>query len=149
MKSLVEVIQDPAQRQQVVQATTQLIDQEVSKAGGITGMAIKGGYKVVKKLKDGRMIPAVLDGLLDEFVAGIEPMHAAYRESGESAGFGAYLTARPTEACNALLSITDARAQRTDNAVLRKTYQKLRPHGEKYVQAALPGVGAMIDRFCA
>jgi hypothetical protein len=149
MKSLVEVVLEPGKRREVVQATEGLIDAEVAKAGGITGMAIKGGYKVVKKLKDGRMIPAVVDGMLDEFIGAIEPLHAEYRASGSTTGFGAFLSGRGTAASNALLSITDGRAQRTDNPVLRKTYEKLRPYGEKYVVAALPGVGAMIDRFCA
>jgi hypothetical protein len=149
MKSLLEVVTEPAKRREVVEATERLIDAEVSNAGGITGMAIKGGYKVVKKLKDGRMIPAVIDGMLDEFIGAIEPLHAEYRGSGSTSGFGAFLSARGAAASNALLGITDRRAQRTDNAVLRKTYEKLRPYGEKYVVAALPGVGAMIDRFCA
>lgn len=149
MRSMVEVISDAAQRRDVVAATEQLIDREVSSKGGISGMAIKAGYKAVKKLKGGRMIPAVIDGMLEEFVGAIEPMHARYRESGDGGGFGRFLQSNTTEAANGLLGITDARAQRTEHALLRKTYQKLRPMGEKNVAAALPGVGQMIDRFCA
>lgn len=149
MRSMLEIISEADQRRDVVAATEQLIDREVSSKGGLSGMAIKTGYKAVKKLKGGRMIPAVVDGMLEEFVGAIEPLHARYRESGDTSGFGRFLQTNSGEAANALLGITDGRAQRTDNTILRKTYQKLRPMGEKNVVTALPGVGQMIDRFCA
>ncbi|MFT4703392.1 MAG: hypothetical protein ACI81R_001083 [Bradymonadia bacterium] len=148
MQSMQEVVTDPARRADVVRATESLIDTEVASQGGLTGMAIKGGYKVVKKLQGGRMIPAVVDGLLDEFVGAIEPLHAQHREN-PTGSFGSYLQSHSGAAANALLGITDARAQRTSNNVLKKTYGKLRPFGEKNVKSALPGVGNLIDRFCA
>ena len=125
-----------------------MIDDEVGKKSGLTGMAIKGGYKVVKKLDGGQMIPRTVDGLLDEFCGAIEPLHAEYRDADASGSFASFLQGRSNDAVNALLSITDGRAQRTRHKVLKKTYQKLRPMAEKNVVEALPGVGRVIDRHC-
>ena len=149
MQSMPEVIADPTQRARVVQSVTDLIGGEVANKGGLTGMAIKGGYKVVNSLQGGRMIPNVVDGLLDEFCGAIEPLHAQYRESGQTNGFDRFLQANSNAAVNALLSITDGRAERTSNGTLRKTYGKLRPMAEKNVAEALPGLGKLIDKHCA
>jgi hypothetical protein len=140
MHSMLEVIADSSRRPAVVRDVVQLIDSEVSRKGGLSGMAIKGAYKLVKKLKGGRMIP-------DEFSDAIEPLHAEYRgDSG--AGFGRFLSARGQDGVNALLSITDGRAQRTTNSTLKRAYNKLRPMAEKNVEDALPGIGRMIDKHC-
>lgn len=149
MKSLVEVVKDPQQRPRVISDCVALIDGEVAATSGISGFAIKAGYKVVKGLRSGRMIPDVVDGLLNEFADAIEPLHAEYRGGGAKAGgFGAFLRANDRRAVQALLSVTDARARRTDNTVLKKTYDGLRKYAEDSVAHALLGVGAMVDRHC-
>jgi len=149
MQSLQDVIADPARRPQVVSAIVGLVDSEVSSRKGLTGAAIKTGYKVVKKLKGGRLIPDVVDGLLEEFVGAIEPLHAEYRAGDRHDGFDRFLTSNPSRAVNGLLAVTDSRAESTPNGVIRKTYQKLRPMAEKQVETSLPGVGRVVDRFCA
>lgn len=149
MESLVDVIADSARRPRVVADIVRLVDDEVSRKGGISGVALKGGYKVVKKLKNGQMIPDVVDGLLEEFVGALEPLHAEYRASGGTGGFGAFLTRHSDRAVNALLHVTDVRAQRTSHGVIRKTYDKLRPMAEKHVAEALPGVGRVVDQHCS
>lgn len=149
MKSMVEVAKDSAVRPQVVTATVELIDSEVSSKRGLSGSAIKLGYKAVKGLKGGQMIPDVVNGLLDEFSAAIEPIHKKYRDSGETAGFDRFLAQNEGEAVQGLLKVTDDRAEKTKHGVLRSSYNKLRPMAEKQVAAALPGVGKLVDRFCA
>lgn len=149
MESLQDVIADAASRPRVVSSIVQLIDSEVSSRRGLSGAAIKTGYSVVKKLKGGRLIPDVVDGLLEEFVGAIEPLHAEYRGQDRHDGFDRFLTSDPARAVNGLLAVTDSRAQSTPNGVIRKTYQKLRPMAEKQVEASLPGVGRVVDEFCA
>jgi hypothetical protein len=147
MKVLTVVIGDAAVRRQVVDATVALVEREVEAKGGISGFAIKQGFKAVRGLKNGRMIHDVVDGLLPEFAGAIAPLHAEYAAAPTASGFGGFLSSRGDRAANALLSITDARARKTDNAVLRKTYEALRSTGEKHVKEALPGVGQLVDRF--
>ena len=144
---MLEVIADSARRPAVVRDVVGLIDSEVSRKGGLSGMAIKGAYKLVKKLQGGRMIPEVADGLLDEFSEAIEPLHEEYR-GGDGGGFDRFLLRRSADAVNALLSITDGRARRTTNSTLKSAYNKLRPVAEKNVAEAIPGIGRMIDKHC-
>lgn len=147
MKALSEVIGDPTVRRQVVDATVALVEREVESKGGISGFAIKQGFKAVRGLKNGRIIHDVVDGLLPEFAGAIGPLHAEYASAPSPAGFASFLSARGDRAAAALLAITDARARKTDNAVLRKTYDALRSTGEKHVKDALPGVGQLVERF--
>lgn len=147
MKSLLEVSKDGAKRPALVQAITELIDREVASRGGLSGLAIKGGYSVVKKLNNGRLIPDVVDGLLNEFVTAIEPLHEEHRNRGGGV-FGPFLSQNQARAVQALLAVTDARARRTSHSLLKKTYEKLRPMAEKQVAEALPGVAQVVDRFC-
>ncbi len=146
MKSLKEAIQ-AADRQVVIADMVKLIDSEVKSKSGLSGMAIKTGYKVVKKLKGGRMIEKASGMLLDPFTDAIEPIHAEFRETGASSGFASFLQSNSDRACDALLGITDRKAQDAENPVLRKTYSKLRPQAVKHVKDALPGVGRLADKY--
>lgn len=149
MKSLKEALMD-AERGKLIDDVVELIDDEVRGKNGLTGLALKGGYKVVKKLKGGRMIHKAVDNLLDDFTDAIEPIHAEYRESAASdASFALYLRDHDAQASNALLAITDKRAEGADNRVVLKTYQKLRPQADKHVRQALDGVGRLADRYTA
>ena len=59
----------------------------------------------------------------------------------------AHFNARPGEVAEALLAITDERAQRTKNQVLKTAYEKLRPAGKKHVEAAVPRISRLIDKY--
>lgn len=138
---------DAANRHEVVADTVKLIDAEVKSKSGLTGMALKGGYKVVKKLKGGRMIEDAADGLLDEFAEALDPLYQSYLQTDRFTTFEEYLAAHRDQACRALLAITDRKAKSADNKVLQGTYNKLRGQAEKHVKDALPGVGQLIDKY--
>lgn len=129
----------------VIDDTVKLIDEEVKSKSGLSGMALKGGYKVVKRLKGGRMIELAVDGLLDEFSEALDPLYEDFLEQDKYDTFEDYIGKYDDEATQALLGITDSRAEDADNKVLKKTYQKLRGQAEKHVGQALPGVGRLID----
>jgi hypothetical protein len=147
MATLAEKLLTPEVRPRVVADSVRVIDEEVASKGGLTGIAIKGAYAVVKALK-ANIIPETVDALLDGFVARIEPFYAAWVKT-PGISFAAHLEQRSSEVADALLAITDERAQRTQNATLRKAYEKLRPMGKKQVEAALPRVARMVGRYIA
>jgi uncharacterized protein (DUF2267 family) len=147
MATLAEILLTPEVRPRVVADSVRLIDEEVASKGGLTGIAIKGAYAVVKALK-ANIIPETVDALLDGFVARIEPFYVAWSKA-PGTSFAAHLEQRASEVADALLAITDERAQRTQNATLRKAYEKLRPMGKKQVEAALPRVARMVGRYIA
>lgn len=145
MSALTERLQ-AADRPTVIADTVQLIDDEVNRKGGVSGMALKGGYKLVKKLKGGRMIPEAVDFLLDAFTGALSTLYDQFLAQDAITTFEAFISRHEQEASDALLQITDDRAARISHKVLRSTYEKLRGQAEKHVKEALPGVGRIIDR---
>lgn len=133
-------------RKIVVQDTVTLIDEEVQRKSGLSGMAIKGGYAAVKKLKSGRMIDKAVEILLDDFTGALSPLYDSYRAQEQHKSFATYLGLHETTATQALLQITDDRIQQAENRLIISTYKKLRTQAERHVTEALPGVGRMIDR---
>jgi hypothetical protein len=109
-------------------------------------MAIKGGYKVVKKLRGGRMIQDAVDYLLDDFTGALAPVYDEFLEDDGADSFERYLKGHSDEAADALLGITDAKAKRAENRVIISTYKKLRGQAKGHVVDALPGVGRLINQ---
>lgn len=142
-QTLKAALLDSSKRPQVVEDLGQMIDDEVDDKG----IAIKSGYGVVKKVKPGIISDAV-DSLLDEFTEKLEPFYADYAASG-SGSFGDHLSSRSSEVADALLSVTDARAERSSRESIKKVYDKLRPSGKKNVEEALPRLGAVIEKHTA
>jgi hypothetical protein len=120
-----------------------LVQEEVDSKGGLTGLAIKGAYAVVKAVKPG-FIAEALDGMLDDFAAKLEPFWVDAQAKNEPVG--ALMNGRAGEVADALLSISDSRAARAKNATAKKAYEKLRPTGKKHVEAAVPRLGRMIAK---
>jgi hypothetical protein len=146
MSTLSEVLLVPGNRKVVVGDCVKLIEEEVDSKGGLTGLAVKGAFALVKAVKPGFVAEAV-DHMLDDFVARLEPFHAAAQSRGEPTGPS--LNARPSEVADALLSISDERAARAKNPTLKKAYEKLRPTGKKHVEAAVPRIGRLIGKYTA
>ena len=134
------------ERKTVIKDCVHLIDDEVASKGGLSGVALKGGYAVVKKLKDGRMIEIAVDKLLDEFADAMSPVYETFLADDSAKKFEKYVGRHASTASNALLGITDAKAARAESKVIKSTYDKLRGSAEKHVTDALPGVGRLIDK---
>ncbi|PXY31725.1 DUF6918 family protein [Prauserella muralis] len=145
--TLKESLLDSSRRPTVVTDLQNLIDEEVAGKGGVSGTVIKTGYGAVKKIKPG-IIGSAVDSLLDDFVAQLEPIFADFKANG-GGSFASYLPTRGDEAADALLSVTDARAEKSSRDSIKKVYNKLRPKGKENVVEALPRLGALIDKHTA
>jgi hypothetical protein len=134
---------DPDRRPVLVTDLQALVDQEVASKGGMSGGIVKTGYAAVKKVKPG-IVGRAVDGMLDDFVAALEPHWAAY-QAQPTPGFGGFLASRPQDVSGALLSVTDRRAERA-NGTLSSVYNRLRPRGQENVIEALPRLGDLVER---
>lgn len=150
MPTLVEKITAPDVHPQVIEGCMQLIESEVASKSGLSGAAVKAGYAVVKKLKPG-MIQDVVTKLLPEFGAALQPMYekSGAAAAGEGSGkiFTDYLMAHQDEAADALLGVTDRKAQNAKNKTLQKTYERLRGGAKAHVTAAIPGLSRTLGRY--
>ncbi|RMG06269.1 MAG: hypothetical protein D6731_26205 [Planctomycetota bacterium] len=115
---------------------------------GLRAMALKAGYKTVKGLRPG-FVPAVVDFLLDEFCAALDPFYRRWSEGPADARppLARALEAERDAVAEALLGVTDRRADRSTNRVVVKIYRKLRPTAKEHVLEALPGLGRSIEPF--
>jgi hypothetical protein len=136
---------DSDRRDQVVTDLVDFVDREVAAKSGLSGGFIKTGYAAVKKVKPG-IIRHAVDSMLDEFTDALEPYWAAYTAQPAPNGFGAYLAARPQEVSQALLAVTDRRAERSSRGSVTSVYGRLRPKGQDNVIEALPRLGDLVER---
>jgi hypothetical protein len=146
MATLKDVLLDPAKRPGLVRDCTALVDDEVAKKSGFSGMAVKMGFKVLKGVKPG-IVASVVDGLLDEWVANLEDHFTRWQADGKGASFGAFASRDAGNVAERLLAVTDARAKKVDNPLLVKTYNGLRPTAKEHVVAGVPGLGRVVDRY--
>jgi hypothetical protein len=146
MPTLTDMLLVPGTRPKVVADCVQLINEEVDAKGGLTGLAVKGAYALVKAVKPGFVTEAV-DHMLDDFVKRLEPFWADAQAKNEP--IGPLVNARAPQVADALLAISDERAARSANPTLKKAYEKLRPTGKKHVEQAVPRVGRLIQKYAS
>jgi len=143
MATLQEILLAPGRRPTVIIDCVELVDREVASKSGLTGMAVKAAYMVVKKLKPG-MIREAVDSLLDEFVGRMQPFYAECLAAGLQVE--SFFGSRAEAIANALLGVTDAKAARAKNRTIKSAYEKLRPTGLKHTAAAVPGIARLIRK---
>lgn len=146
MSTLTEILLVPGTRPKVVADCVRLIEEEVDSKGGLSGLAIKGAFMVVKAVKPG-FIADSADHMLDDFVRRLEPFHTEAQQKNEP--IGPFLNARAATVADALLAISDERAARARNQTVKKAYEKLRPTGKKNVEAAVPRLGRLIAKYAS
>lgn len=143
MSKLADVLNAPDRKRDVVRDCLGIIDAEVADKGGLSGMAIKAGYKAVKGVKPG-FVERVVDGLLPEFADAVDPIFQEAKEADEPVG--SHFVANSARVADSLLAITDGKAERSKNRVVKKTYEKLRGQAKKNVEAAVPRLGDLIAK---
>lgn len=146
MLSLREQLGTGEKRARLIDDGLKVLDDEVADKGGISGLAVKGAYKVVKGIKPG-FLREVVDHLLDDFLESLNPIYQEAAEQKKAAS--KHLLDNAGRAADALLAVTDRRAQKAQRAVIKTTYEKLRPMAKKQVEAATPRMGQLLDKHAA
>jgi hypothetical protein len=143
--TLHEILLTPETQPSVVADCLTLIQQEVAGKSGISGAAVKLAYRTAKTFAKG-YLQSTVESLLPDLVTQLEPFWADFSASG-AAGFGDYLAKRGDEVSEALLSVTDARAKLSERPVIIRAYGTVRGGAAKHVVAALPNVGALVEKY--
>lgn len=137
-----DILNDPNKQASVVADCVKLIDDQVSAKSGISGMAWKAAYGTVKGVMPSYVAGAI-ERLLPECLAAIEPMWSEGIQTGDPVE---YLNQNRSRAADALLGITDARIEKSDNGIVRGAYKQLRGSAKSEVEAAIPGIAKIIDK---
>ena len=143
MASLIDIAKDPTKRRAIVDDAARLLDAEVEDKRGFSGKAVKLAFRAVKGVSPG-MIPMSIDALLDDFCVAIQPIWEECQASGQAAR--TFFQANAQQVSNALLSITDARAEKSTQRVLKSTYGKLRGQAIKHISEAMPRLADLIEK---
>ncbi len=131
-------------RSQVVADCVSLVDDQVKQKGGLSGIAIKGAYGTIKRIKRG-FVSDTINGLLDAWLKKLQPHYDAW-EVDKTGTLADYLSARSEEVAEDLLSVTDARAERSKHGTAKKAYKKLRGSAKKNVMEAVPPLARLLER---
>jgi len=141
--NLSAALTDETKKAAVVTDCCELIDSEVADKRGVGGMAIKAGYKAVKGIRPG-FIKQVVTDLLPEFAEALQPIYAEAKDKGEPVA--PFLEKNGPRAAEALLAITDGKAERSTRSLVKNTYKRLRPSAKANVETAIPRLGRLIEK---
>jgi len=143
--TLQEMLLSPAVQPQVVTDCQALVDHELASKSGLSATGLKVAYKAVTAFAPG-YYHGIIETLLPGMVAQLQPFWADFTASG-GAEFGDYLAKRPAEVAEALLSVTDEKGRTSGRATVVRTYNAVRGGAGKHIEAALPNLGAMVQKY--
>ena len=146
MGSMVQAVQDTQKRPLIIQDCSALLDDQVHNKKGLTGIAVKSAFKVIKSFKPG-IVPRALDDMLDEFSAKVDPFWLQCQEQGAEPSL--FFSKNSSAIANALLSITDERAKNSPNKGLVKAYSGLRGKAVEHISEALPALAKLIAKHAS
>jgi hypothetical protein len=144
LATLQELLLTPGNAPRLIGDTQALVDNEIA-SKGITAAPLKAAYKAVTTFAPGyyqEAIGVMLPGMVHQ----LEPYWADFATSG-GADFGDYLAKRGDEVSESLLAVTDEMAANSGRAAVVKTYQMVRGGAGKNITAALPALGAMVQKY--
>ena len=140
---LVDTLGKDPHRPHVVEECVGLIDAQVKQKGFI----IKSAYATIKAIKK-RFVPEVVDSMLDEWLGKIQPHYDKW-DAQKATSFTDYVVARSDDVAEDLLSVTDARAEKTSHTTAKKMYLRMREGAKRNVIEAIPDLAKMIEKHLA
>lgn len=139
---LLDAMHDEEKKKAVVADCCTLIDEEVSSKGGLSGIAVKAGYAAVKGIKPG-FIKSTVEHLLPDFAEKLDPLWAEGMKTGKPTDF---ILSNKSRVADALLTVTDERARKSNKGMVKSTYEKLRGSAKKNVEEALPRLAKLLEK---
>lgn len=147
--SLPEMLTQQAElKSALIQDFVNMLNTEINRKKGASGLFIKGGFKVVKNLDNGKKLDNLIERLLPDFLQSLDPYYQNYRQLdlAECGPFSEYLASHSDDVANALLSVTDKRRQQSSNKILLKTYDQLRPAAVKNIAESTHAIGQVLEK---
>lgn len=140
MAYLVEKLGTEPLRTTVIADCVELIDAQVKQKGFV----IKSAYATIKAIKK-KFVTETVDALLDDWMGKIQPHYDRWVVS-KPTSFSDFIIARSDEVAEDLLSVTDARAEKTSHTTAKKMYMRMRDSAKKNVVEAIPELSRLVER---
>jgi len=145
--SLPDILAEDGAQQRLGVDCQALVEQELADKSGVSATAIKVAYKAVTTFAPG-YYQGLVESLVPDLLDRLQPFWADFQSAG-GGQFGDYLVKRGEEVSQALLGVTDALAQRSERAAIVKAYGAVRGGAGKHIEAALPAVGVLVEKYAA
>lgn len=139
---LSEKLQDEQVTASIAVDCATLMDVQVATKSGISGLALKAAYAVVKGLS-ADYIPGAIQRLLPEAITALDPMWDEGIQAGDPV---VHLTQNSDLTADTILSVTDAKIQRSSNGLICSSYNKLRKSVKSDIAAAVPGLAQILGK---
>jgi hypothetical protein len=146
--NLPDILQADGATKQLATDVQGLVEQELSAKSGMSAAALKVAYKVVTTFAPG-YYQSTVENMLPEFLQRLQPFWADFQAAGAAGTFGDYLVSRGPEVAEAVLAVTDGMARGSERPVVVKAYNTVRGGAAKNIEAALPAVGALVEKYAA
>lgn len=140
-RSLRDVLSLPERSEAVIDDCVTLVDEEVASKKGVSSIAVKTAYRLVKGIKPG-FVKMAVERLLPDFADALDPFWKAGLESKDPAG---HLVREDSRAAEALLQVTDERIEQASSPV-KGAYARLRSSAKNHVQAAIPRLAKLLEK---
>jgi hypothetical protein len=147
ISSLPDLLQVDGAQQQIAADCQAMVEQELSTKSGVSAAAVKLAYKAVTAFAPGYYAHTV-EIMVPDMLTELQPFWTDFQAAGAST-FGDYLVKRSDEVSVALLNVTDNMAKSSERPAVVKAYQAVRGGASKHIEAALPNVGALVEKYAA
>jgi hypothetical protein len=145
--SLPDILLADGAKEQIAADCQALVEQELSAKSGVSATALKVAYKAVTTFAPG-YYQSTVESMVPDLLGRLQPFWADFHAAG-GGQFGDYLAKRGEEVSEALLGVTDDLAQQSQRGSIVKAYSAVRGGAGKHIEAALPAVGALAEKYAA
>lgn len=145
--SLPDILLTDGAQQQLTKDCQALVEQELATKSGLSATALKVAYKAVTAFAPG-YYQSTVESMVPDLLQKLQPFWADFHTEG-GGQFGDYLVKRGDEVSEAVLTVTDGMALGSERPTVAKAYNAVRGGAGKHIEAALPGVGALVEKYAA
>jgi len=145
--NLSDILQADGAQKAIAADCQTLVEQELANKSGVSAAAVKLAYKAVTSFAPGYYAQTV-ELMVPNLLVEVQPFWTDFQAAG-GGSFGDYLAKRSDEVGPALLKVTDNMASASEKAVVVKAYKTVRGGAEKHIEAAIPAVGTLVEKYAA
>jgi hypothetical protein len=145
--TLPDILLADGAQQRITADCQAVVEQELSAKSGVSATALKVAYKAVTTFAPD-YYQSTVENMVPDLLNRLQPFWADFHAAG-GGQFGDYLVKRGEEVSEAVLGVTDDMAQQGERAAIVRAYNAVRGGAGRHVEAALPAVGALVEKYAA
>ena len=143
--SLPDILLTEGAQQQVARDCQELVEQELDAKSGLSASALKVAYKAVTAFAPG-YYQSTVEKMVPDLLEKLQPFWVDFHAEG-GGQFGEFLVKRGGEVSEAVLTVTDGMAHGSPRPTVVKAYNAVRGGAARNIEAALPNLGALVQKY--